>query len=110
MPTAVQDQTNPVDVRERDPATRSPELSGEGDRVAAALLAVDSDKSVLKHASPRGSRHDRTRAGSRCHPGIAAPAACFVPTPSRIDRPRHSSESEGAKDGNPDADATRPAC
>lgn len=54
VPATMQDQTDAIDVGERDPATRSRERSGESNRVAPALLAIDPDNSVLEHASPAG--------------------------------------------------------
>jgi len=54
VPATVQDQTDAINVRECDPPTWIPELSGEGDRVAPALLAIDADNSVFEHSVPAG--------------------------------------------------------
>ena len=52
VPATVQDQTNAINVCERDPTAGSPKLPSESNRVAPTVLAIDSDNSVLEHASP----------------------------------------------------------
>ena len=71
VPAAVKDQTDAIDVRERNPAAKSPKLSSECNRVAPTVLTIDPDNSVLEHVNP-GSGDDRTPARSPRHPGIAA--------------------------------------
>ena len=78
VPATVQDQTNAINVRERDPPTWTPELSGEGDRVAPALLAIDADNSVLEHSAPAGPATTVPPAESP----RAELRACLLPIPS----------------------------